>query len=103
MANGGMGVCLDTSPQARAATGGHVVVYRPDGSDRAAHDHAACREVARRLAALKGYAFAGEHSDCARYSHALYFVPTDTLVGAERARALGIANENDLFGGVVPQ
>ena len=32
----------------------------------------------------------------------MYFVPSDTLVGIELARRLGIRSEQDLFGGVVP-
>ncbi len=32
----------------------------------------------------------------------LYFVPDDTLVGVEAARQLGIHDERDLFGGIVP-
>ena len=32
----------------------------------------------------------------------VYLIPSDTLVGTERARALGIKGRDDLFGGVVP-
>jgi hypothetical protein len=81
---------------------GDVVVYRERASDRAAHDHATCHEIARKLAAIKGYRYAGEYDDRASYPRALYFVPTDTLIGVEQARALGIAGERDLFGGIVP-
>jgi hypothetical protein len=82
--------------------GGDVVVYRERTSERAAHDHATCREIARKLAAIKGYRFAGDYDDGSNYPHALYFVPMDTLIGIEQARALGIAGEHDLFGGIVP-
>ena len=81
---------------------GDVVVYREPTSDRAAHDHATCREIARKLAAIKGYRYAGDYDNRARYPRALYFVPTDTLIGVEQARALGIAGEHDLFGGIAP-
>ena len=81
---------------------GDVVVYRERTSDRAAHDHATCREIARKLAAIKGYRYAGDYDNRARYPRALYFVPTDTLIGVEQARALGIAGEHDLFGGIAP-
>jgi hypothetical protein len=90
------------SPAARAPHRGHVVVYRDNASNRAAHDDATCGELARRLAAIKGYGFAGDYDDRSRYSTALYFVPTDTMIGVENARTLGIASEDDLFGGVAP-
>lgn len=83
------------------AADGEVVVFRGGAAERAAHDHATCSEIARKLAALKGFRFAGEY-DGAKAAGRRYFVPTDTLVGLETARALGIADEHELFGGVVP-
>jgi hypothetical protein len=73
-------------------------------SCRASRDHEriTLRELARRLAAIKGYDFAEEFDAKRRYSGPLYFVPNDTLVGVAAAQALGISNEQDLFGGVVP-
>jgi hypothetical protein len=81
---------------------GHVVVYRDPESTRAAHDHATCGELARRLARLKGYRFAGNYDDGQASGENRYFVPTDTLIGVEYARRLGISTEQDLFGGVAP-
>jgi len=81
---------------------GEVVVYRREPDDRAAHDHATCSRIARRLAALKGYTFAGEHDGDAASAIPRYVVPTSTIVGAGYARSLGIRTEHDLFGGVVP-
>lgn len=78
-----------------------VVVYRGD-SRRAEHDHATCREVARTIAAIKGCPFAGEYDPRTHAERYPYFVPTDTLIGVEHARALGIDGDDDLFGGVVP-
>jgi hypothetical protein len=60
------------------------------------------RELACRLAAIKGYDFAEEFDPARRYSGPLYFVPNDTLVGIAAAQKLGIKSEQDLFGGVVP-
>src|SRR6185312_4419872 len=76
-----------------------VVVYNGESS-RAAHDHATCREIARGLAAIKGSPFAGDYDAHAHDRRTPYFVPTDTLVGIDEARALGIASDADLFGGV---
>jgi hypothetical protein len=52
-----------------------------------------------RIAELKGFVFGEKYSPAVRYEAPLYFVPGDTLSTA-RARALGIVNEHDLFGGV---
>jgi Protein of unknown function (DUF3182) len=79
-----------------------VVVYRDAARRRAAHDEATCVAIARGLADIKGCAFAGEFDPKASYSPPPYFVPTDTVVGVEHARSLGIEGENDLFGGVAP-
>ena len=38
----------------------------------------------------------------AHFPGRVYFVPSDTLIGVENAARLGIAGEQDLFGGVVP-
>lgn len=81
---------------------GEVVVYRGESAHRAAHDHATCTEIARRVAALKGYRFAGDHGQANAAATRRYVVPTSTLVGIEHARELGIHCEDDLFGGVVP-
>jgi len=80
---------------------GDVVVLHV-GSARADHDHLTCAAIARTLATLKGYRFAGDFDAHASYPGHLYFVPTDTLVGMERSRALGIVGDEDFFGGVVP-
>ena len=66
------------------------------------HESVSRNETARKLAMLKGYEFAGDYDPAKRYAGPLYFVPDDTLVGVEAARQLGIHDEQDLFGGVVP-
>jgi hypothetical protein len=58
-------------------------------------------EIARRLAALKGYAYAGDYDALRHSEKTAYFVPSDTL-DRETALAAGIRGESDLFGGVVP-
>jgi hypothetical protein len=81
---------------------GLVVTYAPDDGDgRAQHEVAARVEVARALAALKGFEFGGGYEPSLRGNGPLYFVPSQTLAASE-ARELGIASEHDLFGGVVP-
>jgi hypothetical protein len=79
---------------------GLVVTYAPDEHRYAdTHERVTRRELARRVASLKGFGFADEYSSSVRRGGQLYFVPADTLT-AERARELGIASEHDLFGGV---
>ena len=81
---------------------GVVYVHRCAVSERAAHDHATCTQIARRVAALKGYRFAGDFDESTVVPGDRYFVPTDTLIGTETASALGIHGEHHLFGGVAP-
>ena len=82
---------------------GVVVVHSQDQRDYASgHECATRLEIARRLAALKGFDFAGEYDATARYPGPVYFVPSNTLTGVEAAAALGVRDEHDLFGGVVP-
>lgn len=87
---------------AASPDGREVVVYHDGGDHRSQHDRATCEAIARILARIKGLGFAGEYDPKVTYRTPPYFVPTDTLVGVDHARALGIATEDDLFGGVVP-
>jgi hypothetical protein len=92
----------ETAPD-RPIRGGAVVVHAPPGlgfSDP--HEEATCREIARRLAGLRGAEFAGVYDPALPYPAPVYFVPSSTLVGIAPAQALGIGCEHDLFGGVVP-
>jgi hypothetical protein len=80
-----------------------LVVYQPvEPGYFHSHERATCTEVARKLAVLKGCDFAGDYDPAMSYPGPLYFVPRHTLIGIEAARELGIACEDDLFGGVVP-
>jgi hypothetical protein len=66
------------------------------------HERATRDGIAKRLAALKGFDFAGEYDPACPYPGPVYLVPSDTLVGLDAAAALGIRGDEDLFGGVVP-
>ena len=59
--------------------------------------------IARRLAAIKGFEFAGMFQPGRRHAPPLYYVPSDTIVGRNLADALGIQDAHDLFGAVVPR
>jgi len=67
------------------------------------HEIASQRRVAERLAALLGRAFEEARDETDSLCGPLgYAVPNDTLNSIERAHALGIHSEDDLYGGVVP-
>jgi hypothetical protein len=95
-----------TSPLSRSkdapADAAGIVVELPDQvPKRAQHEPATRRWIARRVADLLGYRYAGSYAaDIAAGGH-LYFVPQSTLL-LERARQLGISTERDLLGGAVP-
>jgi hypothetical protein len=85
----------------QGARGAVLLYVRGKGEFANQHDAATRREIGRRLAALKGFDFEGEHEPGADYPGPLYFIPSDTILGDEAA-VLGIDTEDDLFGGVVP-
>jgi len=80
-----------------------VVVTYPVCAEalRNAHMTSTRNELARRLAALTGFAYDGDFDPVRHRQAPTYFVPSDTLTGEAAARA-GIRQERDLFGGVVP-
>lgn len=84
-------------------TAGVVVVHAPGGQGFACtHEKVTRAGIAQRLAVLKGYAFAGDGEAAQAHAGPVYLVPSDTLVGVEAARVLGVRGEDDLFGGVAP-
>lgn len=80
---------------------GTVVTYGHYGEPQS-HERATLSALAQAIAALRGDEFAGEYVPSARYATPLYFVPGETVVGLERARAVGMRSADDLYGGVVP-
>jgi Protein of unknown function (DUF3182) len=85
------------------ASHGTVVLHATNRRDDAhGHEWVTCTGIAKKLAALKGFAFAGEYRPGSHYPGPVYFVPRQTLAGIAAANALGIQGEDDLFGGVVP-
>lgn len=94
-----------TAPRVKGsvrAAPGVVVAYHKPGQNPRCHESITRDALAQKLAALKGYAYGGEFDSERKYGSGLYFVPGDTITGADAARALGIGGEDDLFGGVVP-
>ena len=54
-------------------------------------------------AVLLGLSYGGEYDPTRRYDAHPYTVPSGTVVGLHEAHELGLNEEGDLFGGVVPQ
>jgi hypothetical protein len=72
------------------------------GTPMLTHEKVTLEAVARSIAQIKHYEFAGWHDTTSQYSGDIYFVPDDTLMPDEAA-SLGIRSPNDFFGGVVPR
>lgn len=82
---------------------GHVLEWSVDPAHYGSpHERITRRSHAARLAELKGYRYFGEVGGANPPSGPLYYVPSDTIVGRELAWSMGIRDESDLFGGVVP-
>ncbi len=97
-----MEATIPAAGQTHASQGVVAVLSRESECGRTeCHDRVTRDGIARRLALLKGFEFAGEHDRLCRYPGPLYLVPADTLLTAE-AEELGIRGEDDLFGGMVP-
>jgi hypothetical protein len=79
-----------------------VVASAKDWGNPQCHESATQGALARKLAELKGFEFAGEFNSAQKYSGPVYVVPSDTLVGSDAAERLGVRGEQDLFGGLVP-
>ncbi len=88
----------------RARRGRGAVVQYTDGAANppGKHESVTRTQIAAKLAALKGYEFAGDYDPARRYTGPLYFVPSDTLTTSELVQKAGIRDHHDLFGGVVP-
>lgn len=93
---------LQVADSRRAARGVVVTCPRSGEMDPRRHECVTRRAIAEKLAALKGYEYAGDHDPAADYDGKVYFVPAETLVGIDAAHAMGVRTEDDLFGGVVP-
>ncbi|MEO5786074.1 MAG: DUF3182 family protein [Casimicrobiaceae bacterium] len=98
---------VGSSSQSRDFTAPHepagvVVTIQSNPDDLANHESVTRNGIARRLASLKGYAFDGAFEPGRVLPAPAYFVPAATIVGCDRAAALGIVDADDLFGAVVP-
>jgi Protein of unknown function (DUF3182) len=97
-----LGVAPEETAEPATRAAGCVMAYTQGLRGYASeHEQMTRMEVVRRLAQLKGYGVSEEFAQTSALG-TVYYVPSDTLVGVERAKALGIRGRDDLFGGVVP-
>ena len=75
-------------------------VSRPPGF-LSSHEGHTLGSIARSIARLKDFRYAGPHDRVCLYEGLLFFVPDDTLLRRD-ADALGVRSEKDLLGGIVP-
>ncbi len=96
-------VRADEMPTGQKHSERREVVTYAVGNSGAPDGHEACTraEIARRLAAVARFGYAGEYVPGGRYDARPYFVPSNTLTRADAA-SLHIDDAGDLFGGVVP-
>ena len=80
-----------------------AVVTLANRASEPAHERVVHEALGKRLADVLALDFLGEFDPSTDYGRPLYFVPSGTIVGVERARELGLESEQDLFGGVVAQ
>src|SRR6185436_8901747 len=80
---------------------GRVVLLDCGDEPLALYERKRHEALARTIAELKQFEFAGYHSDSAP-SEDFYFVPHNTIVGSAFARSIGIRTKDHLFGAVVP-
>jgi hypothetical protein len=86
-----------------ARTSGTVVMLDCGTERLAFYENTRHQALAREIAELKGFDFAGDYVPTSGRQRPLYFVPHETVIGTDMACALGIRTEEDLFGGVVPE
>ena len=79
----------------------NIVVTLPTPGTRPGHEQITRAAMAKQLATLLGYEYAGDYDRQMPHSGHIYFVPQRTLL-REESEQLGIRDENDLYGGVVP-
>lgn len=82
---------------------GSVFVYQTEPDNLAdEHEVATRSNIAKNLAALKGFRFAGKYETAAGHERPFYFVPNDTLISGATTDKLGVSTVHDLFGGLAP-
>lgn len=79
------------------------VLLLPDEAGVSQHERAVHQVLGRKIAALLGTRFLGEHEAGRGAGGTFYWIPSETLIGSLRCRELGIQGIEDFFGGRVEQ
>jgi len=67
----------------------------------ATHETVVQQALGDRIARLLGATFAGAYDPALHKDHALYYIPSDTLIGKRQGEALNIRTVDDFFGGLI--
>lgn len=67
----------------------------------ATHETVVQQALGNRIARLLGATFAGAYDPALHKDHALYYIPSDTLIGKRQGEALNIRTADDFFGGLI--
>ncbi|MDD0843539.1 DUF3182 family protein [Pseudomonas sp. Gutcm_11s] len=81
----------------------HAGVLLLPATDVSRHELAVHQVLGRKLAALLGSSFLGEHDAQQHTDGPYYWLPSETLIGQQRCQELGIGGAEDFFGGAVAQ
>lgn len=77
------------------------VVLVPTHKILAVHEVAVQQALGQNIAQLLDAQFSGQYDSNVHQGSGVYFIPSDTLIGQNNSRALGIESNADFFGGVV--
>lgn len=67
----------------------------------ATHEVVVQQALAERIAGLLGATFVGDYDPVLHKGHALYYIPSDTLIGKKTGDMLNIRTVDDFFGGLI--
>lgn len=87
----------------RTGTTKAEVVLLATHKQLAPHEVVVHQVLARQIARLLGAVFVGLHDSTVHKGPGLYFIPSDTLIGADMSDALDIRSVDDLFGGLASE
>ncbi|MCQ4268749.1 DUF3182 family protein [Pseudomonas stutzeri] len=79
-----------------------VVMIYANRAREPEHERRVHAALAEQLAGLLGLSYGGEYDPTRGHETQPYLVPSGTVIGQREAQELGLAAEDDLFGGVVP-
>lgn len=67
----------------------------------AIHETVVQQVLAKKIARLLGAEFVGAYDPALHMGHALYYIPSDTLIGKQAGEQLNVRSVDDFFGGLI--